>query len=121
AKFFRLAKLCESAGYGFDKMLQWKKQTGNEVLFETSIDKTKFTFMIDTETTQKTSENYTEKLHRKSENYTENCGENNQKTVEKNIETVEKNLKTVEKTTRKQPENNQKTTRRNKGINYRID
>ena len=48
AKFFRIAKLCESAGYGFDKMLQWKKQTGNEVLFETTIDKTKFTFMLDT-------------------------------------------------------------------------
>jgi ATP-dependent DNA helicase RecG len=48
AKFFRIAKLCESAGYGFDKMLQWKKQTGNEILFETSIDKTKFTFMLDT-------------------------------------------------------------------------
>jgi predicted HTH transcriptional regulator len=47
AKFFRIAKLCESAGYGFDKMLQWKKQTGNEVLFETTIDKTKFTFMLD--------------------------------------------------------------------------
>ena len=29
-------------------MLQWKKQTGNEVLFETTIDKTKFTFMLDT-------------------------------------------------------------------------
>jgi ATP-dependent DNA helicase RecG len=48
AKFFRVAKLCESAGYGFDRMLQWKKQTGNEVLFETTIDKTKFTFMLDT-------------------------------------------------------------------------
>jgi ATP-dependent DNA helicase RecG len=47
AKFFRVAKLCESAGYGFDKMLQWKKQTGNDVLFETTIDKTKFTFMLD--------------------------------------------------------------------------
>ena len=47
AKFFRIAKLCESAGYGFDKMLQWKRQTGNEVLFETTIDKTKFTFMTD--------------------------------------------------------------------------
>jgi predicted HTH transcriptional regulator len=47
AKFFRVTKLCESAGYGFDKMLQWKKQTGNEVLFETGIDKTKFTFMLD--------------------------------------------------------------------------
>jgi predicted HTH transcriptional regulator len=48
AKFFRIAKLCESAGYGFDKMPQWKKQTGNKVLFETTIDKTKFTFMLDT-------------------------------------------------------------------------
>jgi predicted HTH transcriptional regulator len=34
-------------GYGFDKMLQWKRQTGNEVLFETTIDKTKFIFMLD--------------------------------------------------------------------------
>jgi len=48
AKFFRVAKLCESGGYGFDKMLEWKKQTGNDVNFETSISKTKFTFMIDT-------------------------------------------------------------------------
>jgi ATP-dependent DNA helicase RecG len=68
-KFFRVAKLCESAGYGFDKMLQWKKQTGNEVLFETGIDKTKFTFMLDAaranqqnteKTAQKITENYTE-------------------------------------------------------------
>ncbi|GHT05127.1 hypothetical protein AGMMS49525_12170 [Bacteroidia bacterium] len=85
AKFFRLAKLCESAGYGFDKMLQWKKQTGNEVLFETTIDKTKFTFMIDT--TKTIGE--------------ESGTENNQKTVEK---TVEKILETDKKTTRKQPE-----------------
>jgi ATP-dependent DNA helicase RecG len=48
AKFFRVAKLCESAGFGFDKMLQWKKQTGNEVCFESTVDKTKFTFMRDT-------------------------------------------------------------------------
>jgi len=48
AKFFRIAKLCESGGYGFDKMLEWKKQTGNDVTFETSIGNTKFTFMIDT-------------------------------------------------------------------------
>jgi predicted HTH transcriptional regulator len=41
AKFFRIAKLCENAGYGFDKMLEWKKQTGNDVFFETTIDKTK--------------------------------------------------------------------------------
>ena len=40
AKFFRIAKLCESAGYGFDKMLEWKKQTGNDVFFETTVYKT---------------------------------------------------------------------------------
>jgi ATP-dependent DNA helicase RecG len=56
AKFFRIAKLCESAGYGFDKMLQWRKQTGNEVLFETTIDKTKFTFMTDTTTVKRGTE-----------------------------------------------------------------
>jgi predicted HTH transcriptional regulator len=29
-------------------MLEWEKQTGNDVTFETSIGKTKFTFFIDT-------------------------------------------------------------------------
>ncbi|MDR0395624.1 MAG: putative DNA binding domain-containing protein [Tannerella sp.] len=48
AKFFRIAKLCESGGYGFNKMLEWKRQTGNDVTFESTIGKTKFTFMIDT-------------------------------------------------------------------------
>ena len=61
AKFFRVAKLCESAGYGFDKMLQWKKQTGNEVLFETNIDKTKFTFMLDIARASQKSGTITEK------------------------------------------------------------
>ena len=46
AKLFRIAKFCESAGYGFDKMLVWKKETNRDVLFETSIDKTKVTFML---------------------------------------------------------------------------
>ena len=50
AKLFRIAKLCESAGYGFDKMLEWKRETGNEVLFESNVYKTKFTFMLDTTT-----------------------------------------------------------------------
>jgi len=48
AKFFRIARLCESAGYGFDKMLEWKHQTKNDVIFESTVDKTKFTFMLDT-------------------------------------------------------------------------
>ena len=46
AKLFRIAKLCESAGYGFDKMLEWKHQTTNDVIFESTVDKTKFTFML---------------------------------------------------------------------------
>jgi predicted HTH transcriptional regulator len=46
AKLFRIAKLCESAGYGFDKMLLWKKETNQEVLFESTIDKTEVTFML---------------------------------------------------------------------------
>ncbi|GHT65237.1 hypothetical protein AGMMS50239_24540 [Bacteroidia bacterium] len=81
AKFFRLAKLCESAGYGFDKMLQWKKQTGNEVLFETSIDKTKFTFMLDT--TKTIGE--------------ESGTENNQKTVEKILAAIHNNPNITQK------------------------
>jgi predicted HTH transcriptional regulator len=44
AKFFRIAKPCETAGYCFDKMLEWKYQTGNDVLFESTVDKDKFNF-----------------------------------------------------------------------------
>jgi ATP-dependent DNA helicase RecG len=46
AKLFRVAKLCESAGYGFDKMLAWERETGKKVFFESSIDKTKMTFLL---------------------------------------------------------------------------
>ena len=73
AKLFRIAKLCENAGYGFDRMLMWKKETHKEVIFETSIDKTKVTFMLKdgkldipsgeesiTENTQKTHRKHTE-------------------------------------------------------------
>ena len=44
AKLFRCAKLCESAGFGFDKMLSWEKITKAKVDFETTIDSTKATF-----------------------------------------------------------------------------
>ena len=65
AKLFRIAKLCENAGYGFDKMLTWKKETQKEVFFESSLDKTKVTFMLkernlslpESETTRKQQEN----------------------------------------------------------------
>ena len=46
AKLFRCAKLCEGAGYGIDKILSWKEFSQEKVLFETSIDKTKVTFML---------------------------------------------------------------------------
>jgi predicted HTH transcriptional regulator len=94
AKFFRLAKLCESAGYGFDRMLQWKKQTGNEVLFETTIDKTKFTFMLDT----------TKAIGEES-GMIGGMEDEKSSTIESKSSTK---IKTVDKTTRKQPENNQK-------------
>jgi len=65
AKLFRIAKLCETAGYGFDKMLEWKYQTSNEVIFETTVDTTKFTFMLnenlDTKSTEKSIEKGIEK------------------------------------------------------------
>ncbi|MDR2811200.1 MAG: winged helix-turn-helix transcriptional regulator [Tannerellaceae bacterium] len=87
AKFFRISKLCESAGYGFDKMLQWKKQTGNEVLFETTIDKTKFTFMLDT--TQESRGTIKEKSGMKSGMIDEKSGMKI-KTVDKILELISK-------------------------------
>jgi ATP-dependent DNA helicase RecG len=90
AKLFRIAKLCESAGYGFDKMLLWKKETNQEVLFESTIDKTKVTFMLK-EGKLDLSDNQ----------------ENNKKTTRKqqenNVDSDKKsNKKTDKKTTRKQ-------------------
>jgi ATP-dependent DNA helicase RecG len=46
AKLFRCAKLCENAGFGFDKMLVWQKETCQEVIIESFIDRTKVTFML---------------------------------------------------------------------------
>jgi ATP-dependent DNA helicase RecG len=94
AKFFRIAKLCESAGYGFDRMLEWKNQTGNDVLFETTIDKTKFTFMIDTTKAIK-----------------EESGMIHGESVVKNIESSKKDTKTTKKT-RKNYQEKQKTTKK---------
>jgi ATP-dependent DNA helicase RecG len=72
AKLFRIAKLCENAGYGFDKMLVWKKETHREVLFETSIDKTKVTFMLkdgklDMSGSETTIEKQQQENHKKTE------------------------------------------------------
>ena len=70
AKLFRIAKLCENAGYGFDRMLMWKKETHKEVIFETSIDKTKVTFMLkdgklDIPSGEESITENTQKTHRK--------------------------------------------------------
>jgi predicted HTH transcriptional regulator len=93
AKFFRVAKLCESGGYGFNKMLEWKKQTGNEVTFETSIGKTKFTFMIDTT-----------KVIREETGMIGGT-----ETVEGDTKTHTKHTQNTHKTHRKRTENTQKT------------
>ena len=91
AKFFRVAKLCESAGFGFDKMLQWKKQTGNEVSFESTIYKTKFTFMLN------------ENFDKKSIEKTEETVEKTPKTIEKGIEKTEKSIEKIGKGIEKIP------------------
>ena len=51
AKLFRNVKLAENAGYGFDKMLKWEKETRMKVNFENSI-----AFSLVTFNYQKTNE-----------------------------------------------------------------
>ena len=49
AKLFRVVKLAENAGYGFDKMINgWKKYTGKKPEFEQGQDFTKATFYLAT-------------------------------------------------------------------------
>jgi ATP-dependent DNA helicase RecG len=60
-------------------MLEWKYQTGNEVLFESTVDKTKFTFMLD---------------------------EKNAETIQNNTETIQKQRRNNIETTEKQHRNN---------------
>jgi len=48
AKIFRVVKLAENAGYGFDKMISgWKRYTGNAPVFEPGQDYTKVTFFYE--------------------------------------------------------------------------
>ncbi|MDR0646753.1 MAG: putative DNA binding domain-containing protein [Elusimicrobiota bacterium] len=65
AKLFRCAKLCENAGYGFDKMLVWEKETGNKISFKSAMDMTKVVFPLNiamTEITQKSSQKSSQKI-----------------------------------------------------------
>ena len=75
AKLFRVVKLAENAGYGFDKMIDgWNKYAGTKPEFEQGLDFTKATFywkskdgttQITTQmTTQITTQNQSEKIIR---------------------------------------------------------
>jgi predicted HTH transcriptional regulator len=79
-------------------MLEWKYQTGNDVLFESTVDKTKFTFMLDTETAKSgmetkesginITESITDNITEDQKNITESVTEkltNNQKKIIENI------------------------------------
>jgi len=79
-------------------MLEWKKQTGNDVLFETTIDKTKFTFMLDTTKVIRERGTETDNETLKTD---KNKPESIEKTDKKNEKTVEKKMETVEKTAEK--------------------
>jgi hypothetical protein len=67
-------------------MLEWKYQTGNAVLFESTVDKTKFTFML--------SENTIVKSIEKTEESTEKSIEKEEST-EIGIEKLSKNTETI--------------------------
>ena len=61
AKFFRVVRLAENAGYGFDKMISgWKAYTGKPPLFDEGQDFTKVTFYLKS-ATQKTTQKTTQK------------------------------------------------------------
>jgi ATP-dependent DNA helicase RecG len=47
AKFFRLAKLAETVGFGIDKLKSWKELTGNDVSFEGTIEHVCLTFGLE--------------------------------------------------------------------------
>ena len=80
-------------------MLEWKKQTGNDVIFETQVDKTKFTFMLGDKNYIKNEERGINdvKTGMESEKTVEKIPDTVEKTVEKTPKTVEKPKKTVEK------------------------
>lgn len=65
AKFFRVVRLAENAGYGFDKMISgWKAYTGKPPEFDEGQDFTKVTFYLKIatqKTTQKTTQKATQK------------------------------------------------------------
>jgi small subunit ribosomal protein S6 len=97
AKLFRIAKLCETAGYGFDKMLEWKYQTGNEVLFESTVDKTKFTFMLSENTVIKSTEKTIQKLSKNTEKILNLMAENPFITTAQLAENVEISVAAINK------------------------
>jgi ATP-dependent DNA helicase RecG len=90
---FGNVRLADNAGYGFDKMLKWEKETKTKVVFENSIDVALVTFKLEElskGSLPKVVEIVTE---RSTENSTENSTETTQKTTQKTTEkTTEKIL-----------------------------
>jgi len=82
AKFFRIVKLAENAGYGFDKMINgWKEYTGSEPEFDQGQDYTKATFYF------KKKEGVRDKFGKGSGKVRDKFG----KTAEQIIELMQKN------------------------------
>jgi len=101
AKMFRIAKFCENAGYGFDKMLVWKKETNKDVIFETFFDSTKVTFMLKESKeeflggTENDTEKGTEKHTETTENDSEKAQERHRKGTEKGTEKLTNNQQKI--------------------------
>jgi ATP-dependent DNA helicase RecG len=91
-------------------MLEWKKQTENDVFFETQVDKTKFTFMLDIK--NDVQEETVEKNEKNAEKTTRKQPENNQKNYPETRKTTQKPEKLPRKTTQKNYPENRKTTQK---------
>ena len=67
AKLFRCARLCETAGYGFDKMLLWQKKGGLKVhFFDDKQDMSKVVFerVVAVESSDNVTDNVTDNVDR---------------------------------------------------------
>ena len=58
---FRYARLSENAGYGIDKIANWKKLTGSDVTFETSLLYSTVTYFLSSKANQKSNQKSNQK------------------------------------------------------------
>lgn len=103
AKFFRVVKLAENAGYGFDKMIEgWKEYTGSEPEFDQGQDYTKaiFYFNKKAEVRDKfgiSSGKVRERLGKTGQQIIELIQKNNFVTIPEMAESIGVSSRTVEK------------------------